>query len=94
MARAFDFSPSTILFNDYTMMCVSAWTSDTTITFTWLSFVDEGTSTATDYTITSSGTAGTTTQTTSVKIATEQRESGRALHAMGIQISSTVSLLR
>lgn len=68
-------------------MCASEWTSSATITFTWLSFEDEDTSTATGYTVTSSGTAGTTTHTTSVKLATEERLSGRAMHAMGFLIS-------
>ena len=90
--RAYDFSTSTVTFNDYTLICASEWTSSTSITFTWLSFEDEDTSTATVYTVTSSGTAGTTTQTTSVKVATEQRLSGRVMHAMGIYISSTVGL--
>ncbi|KUI61472.1 hypothetical protein VP1G_11252 [Cytospora mali] len=88
---AYAFSPSTITFNDYTMLCASTWTSSTSITFTWLSFEDTNTVTATEYTVTSSGTAGTTTHTTSVKLATEQRLSGRVMHAMGIQISSTIA---
>lgn len=93
VSRAYAFSSSTEIFNDYTMLCASEWTSSTSITFTWLSFEDKGTSTAKEYTVTSSGTAGMTTHTTSVKLATEQRLSGRVLHAMGIQISSTVGLL-